>query len=377
MSYPSFKIDFPLNIKKRIKSNLDDVVESGRFSSGKYVNKCEALIKDITKSPFVFAVNSGSSALEACAYALKKAHGLGKVLIPENTFIATALAFERQGFEIQFYENDIGNVFENENELKDCIGLVVVDLGGIIPLDIKEVVKDAHKRGLWVCEDACQAFGSSLNGKSAGTFADIGALSFFSTKVFTSGEGGAVITSNPVYANLVNMYRSFGKSEDWVTIHYEKGWNCRMNEFGAAVLEPQLANFNKIISDRQRIMRVYYNEFPEMDDYDLNLLVGAFDMDYNGYKIIGFLNEALDKDRFIELCKKDGVNFQGNVYDFVLSEQPVYAIGVSRSIWEGSWEENLKRMICLPCWFGMSKKEIYDVVKIIKKNLKIVRKEVK
>ena len=100
MNLPSFKINFPQTMKESMMANFKDVIDSGMVATGKYARRVEEIIKEKTGSKNVFAVNSGSSALEAAAYALKKEHGWGKVLIPANTFVATSFAFERQGFDI-------------------------------------------------------------------------------------------------------------------------------------------------------------------------------------------------------------------------------------------------------------------------------------
>ena len=75
MNLPSFKIDFSDTLKKKMMSNIEDVLNSGMVATGKYARRVEEIIKEKTGSKNVLAVNSGSSALEAAAYAFKKEHG--------------------------------------------------------------------------------------------------------------------------------------------------------------------------------------------------------------------------------------------------------------------------------------------------------------
>lgn len=358
---PSFKIDWSPDMRETALNNLEDVLSSGMIAAGKYVNRCEEWIKERTGIGYALMMSSGSAALEACAYALREKHGLGKVLIPANTFIATALAFERMGFEIDFYRNGILNV---NFEIPDgYVGIVVVDLGGTIPEDIYDLIEEAHERGMWVCEDAAQAFGSSLNGVQAGWFSDIAIYSFFATKVFTSGEGGAVVTDNEDLAERVWMYRDFGKEERWVSWHTAKGWNCRMNELGAAVLYAQLIYFDNILKARAGIRNKYREE--------LSSVAGIFFPPvpfvphlFNGYKTMMFLDPMIDKDRFIERCKELGVKFQGSVYEWVLpDEQPIYHHKLPVA---GEWAYDWKRMVCLPSWYGMKYYHIHRVIDAIK-----------
>jgi len=357
---PSFKIDLNKLIGEEVHSNIQYILDSGMFAGGKYVRECEELIRNKIDSKYVYMVASGSAALEACAYTLKEKHGLGKVLIPANTFVATSLAFERLGFAVDFYRNGITEI---DFEIPEgYIGIVIVDLGGVIPFDIEDFIRKCHSKGMWVCEDACQALGSHLRGRQAGTFGDISAFSFFSTKVLTAGEGGAVIVNNPDYVYFVEMYRDFGKTEPWVSYHKEKGWNCRMNEFGAAILSVQLKYCEEIIQNRG-LIRIHYRH--KLKDYAEKLrFLPAPDCNYffNGYKVITFLDKSIDKEEFIKFCNKNGVKIQGSVYNWILSEQPIY---LNKEPIAGKWNYAWKRMICLPSWYGMTREETDYTIKVI------------
>lgn len=373
-NYPSFKIDLPSNLKKRALANVEDALNNGQFYSGKYVKACEEQIKNFLGARYVFCTSSGSSALESCAYALRKKYNLGTVLIPMNTFVATSAAFERLGFNIQYYENNFDKVmFDGLNAFDpDAVGIVVVDLAGRIPENLPELIEEAHKRGLWVCEDACQAYGSSLESKKAGTFGDISALSFFSTKVVSSGEGGAVVTDNPDLATMVRMYRNFGKDEEWVSYHYAEGWNCRMNEFGAAVLLPQLEDAQEIIKNRNEIEQWYRKHLTGgCVQYPRDPIEKKFY--FNGYKVFFYLCPKVNKEEFIERCRAEGVNFQGNVYDWILPEQPIYR--QKRIVFNEEWRKPLKRMFCLPAWYGMTENEVILISSAITRALENMSKK--
>ncbi len=369
MNISGFKIDFPKKLKDKILVNFNDVLDSGMFASGKYVGLCEEKIKEITNAKNVFMAASGSSALEACAATFKKIHGLGKVLIPANTFVATSAAFEKVGFEVEFYPNDIERISFPLLSSGEYVGFVIVDLGGRIPENIKNVVKWMHDKGMWVCEDACQAFGSTLGGRHAGTFADIGTYSFFGTKVLTSGEGGAIVTNNPLYANRIKFYRSFG-NVDRSPNHYTEGWNCFMDEFSAAILYAQLDGYREILLNRSQIREKYRKKLKNTKEIHFikNPRQKHF---FNGYKTILFLDNEVNKEEFISKCKEKGVKFQGNVYDTTLPEQFVYRR--YKCEMPTHWQEKLKRMICLPGWYGMTDKEIDYVVGVIKKVLKEIK----
>lgn len=367
MTIPSFKVNLPSRLKREIKYNIETVLESGMYASGNFVNECESKIKKIVKARYVFATASGSSALECCAYALKKEYGLGTVLIPANTFIATATAFQRAGFDTEFYPNDLTTIKIPTIKRKKYKGVVIVDLGGIIPYNIKRVIDWAHTNNMWTCEDACQSFGSYLDKKYAGTYADVGAYSFFATKVISSGEGGAMVTNNSHYAKYVRFYRDFGRINPWISKHYKDGWNCRMNEFGAAVLSAQLDQYNEILKDRKRIRERYRQKLGKENMVHF-LPYPKKSFFFNGYKIILFLENKVDKDKFTEFCLKKEVKMQGNIYDVTLPEQPIYKnLKITSDV---KWINALRRMICLPSYYGMSNKEIDYVAKIVSQSLK-------
>lgn len=372
MKVPSFKIDLSQRMKQKIVANINMILDSGMFSSGEFTKACEEKVKQIAGAKFAFMTASGSAALETCASVLKKEHGLGKVLIPNNTFIATALAFEKAGFTIDFYNNGFNNLSWEEGELSNNYkGVVIVELGGFIPENIKDFIDSCHKKGLWVCEDSAHAFGSTLGGKQAGTFADIAAFSFFATKVVTSGEGGAVITNNPIYAREIEMFRDFGRLNPWASYHYSKGWNCRMNEFEAAVLLPQLDNHEEIINSRQKIVRIYAKKLEKSKGLRFLGYPSVIEKP-NGYKVIAFIEPSLvNREKFLQICAEKNVKFQGKVYEYSLTEQPPY--WGKRAVM-GIYDEPFfsTNMICLPSWYGMKEEEIDYIVKIIQEALQEV-----
>ena len=368
MKLPSFKINLSNAIKADTLRNISRILETGMFASHEYVQKCADQINDIIGTDpgwedRIQMFSSGSSALEACAFALREKHSLGRVLVPANTFVATALAFERVGFDVEFYRNGI---FETNFEIPlDAVGLVIVDLGGWIPQDIVYLVAKARKMGLWVCEDACQAFGSELVGIFAGTFGDLGTYSFVATKTFTGGEGGAVVVNDPEYLHSIESYRDFGKTERWVSFHPDRGWNCRMNEFGAAVLSAQLDRFEEIMGCRAGTGMLYEDALSDVPDLKFPRMP-AIPHRFNGYKIIAFLDAAIDMDRLVENCGQRGVKFQGSVYTWILPEQPIYQ---DKKTIAGHWRYDWKRMVCLPSWYGITGEQIRYVARVIREEI--------
>ncbi len=90
-----------------------------------------------------------------------------------------------------------------------------------------------------------------------GLSGDAAVTSFYATKVFTGGEGGAILTDDPELDEFVRKHRNFGKPSPWVTHHESRGWNYRMQEFAAHLVSEQLADADEILAARRRIAATY------------------------------------------------------------------------------------------------------------------------
>src|SRR5229473_2583412 len=122
--------------------------------------------------------------------------------------------------------------------------------------DIDEILRIAAKHNLKVVEDCAHAHGGMWKGKGAGSMGDMGAFSFQSSKLITSGEGGAVITNNLEYMELVQSYINAGRASLTDKYHHRIiGFNYRMGEFQAAVLGPQLDRLPAQAKIREKNMK--------------------------------------------------------------------------------------------------------------------------
>ena len=122
--------------------------------------------------------------------------------------------------------------------------------------DMDEILRLASEHNLKVIEDCAHAHGGMWRGKGAGSMGDLGAFSFQTSKLITSGEGGAVITNNLEYMELVQSYINAGRAS--VSDKFKKriiGFNYRLGEFQAAVLGAQLKRLPKEGAIRQKNMK--------------------------------------------------------------------------------------------------------------------------
>jgi dTDP-4-amino-4,6-dideoxygalactose transaminase len=122
--------------------------------------------------------------------------------------------------------------------------------------DMDEILRVAARHDLKVVEDCAHAHGGMWMGKGAGSMGDLGAFSFQSSKLITSGEGGAVVTNNLEYMERVQSYINAGRASVTDTYrHRIIGFNYRLGEFQAAVLGPQLDRLPAQSAIREKNMR--------------------------------------------------------------------------------------------------------------------------
>jgi dTDP-4-amino-4,6-dideoxygalactose transaminase len=124
--------------------------------------------------------------------------------------------------------------------------------------DMDEILRIAAKHNLKVIEDCAHAHGGMWKGKGAGSMGDLGAFSFQSSKLITSGEGGAVITNNLEYMERVQSYINAGRASLTDKFHHRiVGFNYRIGEFQAAVLGPQLDRLPEQAATRDKNMKYF------------------------------------------------------------------------------------------------------------------------
>lgn len=234
-----------------------------RYASRKksVVDDFEADIRKYLNLRYALGLNNGTSALKAALVALGIKTS-DRVLISSYTFIATPASVISVGGIPVAIDLDLKfgmDLVQLEEELKKgCSAIIVVHLQGRA-FDILSILKLAKKYKVPVIEDACQAFSSKLNGKYAGTMADIGVYSFQQYKQLSSGEGGMLVTNNESYFKRAKTYSDHGivrEQMSWDVDGAMIGDNLRMNNLHAAILRSQLKKLPTVIR-LQKMKRSY------------------------------------------------------------------------------------------------------------------------
>ena len=191
-------------------------------------------------------VANGTDALELTLAALGIGQG-DEVIVPANTFIATAAAVVRAGAVPRFADVSDETLLMTPETLSEAItprtrAVMVVHLYGQVP-DMDELLAVAHDAGIFVIEDAAQAHGAQWAGQRAGSFGVAACFSFYPGKNLGAfGDAGAVVTAEPELADRVRTLANHGRSHG--SSHYEHefvGRNSRLDALSAIALQGKLA----------------------------------------------------------------------------------------------------------------------------------------
>jgi len=223
------------------------------FGGGKRVRELESLLSNFVGSQYAVALNSGTSALHAALLSLGIGRG-DEVLIPSFTFLATANAVFATGANPVFVDIKKSDYTIDPSDLEKKVtsrskAVIPVHLYGHT-VDMNTINEVASKHSLHVIEDACQSLGSTYNGKQTGSIGEIGCLSFYASKVLTSGEGGAIVTNSKELADRIRMIRNHGMLEGYDTRIF--GLNLRMTEISAAIAKVQMRKLKRMLQIRRK-----------------------------------------------------------------------------------------------------------------------------
>lgn len=210
-----------------------------------------------------YCVGTGNG-LDALMLALK-ALGIkdgDEVIVPSNTYIATALAVTYVGATPVFVEPDIKtfNIDSKKIELaitRKTKAIIPVHLYGQ-PCDMDLILNTAKKYNLYVLEDCAQAHGAKYKGQKVGSFGDVAGFSFYPGKNLGAfGDAGATVTNNEGLAKKIKALGDYGS--DYKYHHIYLGNNSRLDEIQAAFLRAKLPLLDKMNQERRRIAKLYFD----------------------------------------------------------------------------------------------------------------------
>jgi dTDP-3-amino-3,4,6-trideoxy-alpha-D-glucose transaminase len=223
------------------------VAGSGAFTGGAAVEEFEAAYAAWCGARFAVGVSSGTDALVLALRALGIEAG-DEVVVPANSFIATAEAVSLAGARPRFADVDEHTQLMTARTLAAALTpavrcVIPVHLFGRT-VELAPILELARSRGLSVLEDAAQAHGARYRGRRVGTIGDVGAFSFYPAKNLGAwGDAGAVVTSSTELAERVRLLRSHGESPRYH--HRIVGTTARLDAIQAGILRHKLSRLER------------------------------------------------------------------------------------------------------------------------------------
>ena len=363
MRIPASRPTFTAEDVEFIVDRFSTILREGAFlSMGKYGEELEEQFARYVGVEHAVSCNSGTSALEMICRGLELEGG--EVIIPSNTFIATANAVINAG--AQFVFADCGDdMCLDVEDVKRRItartrAVMTVHIGGLVSQGAIELRDLCEEAGIHLIEDAAQAHGSTLDGMMAGSIGVAAGFSFFSTKVMTAGEGGIVTTKDATLAGVAKSLREFGKEPSgvYVNLHRRLGYNWRMPEVCALLAIRQLKAVDAMLERRRTIAGIYDQELEGVDG--MSVIRPVAPETHNYFKYIVVLHDR-DRVEVHEAMRERGIQIGGYVYEVPLHKQPVFA--EHNSLWLPKTEYLCARHICLPIYPTLADADAVRVAK--------------
>lgn len=252
-------------LRHDIDAAIRDVCEKSHFIGGEQIVAFEHEWASFTGARHAIGVANGTDAIELVLKALELPAG-SRVLIPANTFIATAEAVVAAGLIPRFVdvEADSGlmDLSACEVAIDQTVRVVIpVHLYGRL-MDMQPLLDLARALDLFVIEDAAQAHGARRNGRHAGSFGLAGTFSFYPSKNLGAfGDAGAIVTDDDLIADRVRLLRDHGAR---VRDNHEMvGANSRLDALQASILRVKLTRLETWNQARREVAAVYRERLDE------------------------------------------------------------------------------------------------------------------
>lgn len=283
--------------------SLADSVLDFWLTEGRFAKQFEEQFSRYLKVPHAVLTNSGSSA-NLLAFSALTSSKLGRKRIKAgDEVITTAAAFPttvnpiiQLGCIPVFLDIDLNTLNIDSSKIEKAVTqktkaiFLAHSLGN--PFDLKTIMRIAKKYGLFVIEDACDALGSTYHNQLVGTFGDIGTFSFYPAHHITLGEGGALVTKNPLLNKIIRSMRDWGRDcwcgtgqddtckkrfgwklgklpfgYDHKYIYSHLGYNLKLTDMQAAVGVAQMSKIREIIEKRRNNFQYFYQGLKKYKDF--------------------------------------------------------------------------------------------------------------
>ena len=357
---------------KYIKQAIDSRKICG---DGQFTKKCNEKFEEITDAKKVLMTTSGTSALEMAALLADIKPG-DEVIMPSYTFVSTANAFVLRGATIVFVDIRPDTMNIDENLIEDAItektkAIVPVHYGGVA-CEMDTICDIAKRHNLVVVEDAAQGVMSFYKGRALGSIGDFGCYSFHETKNYSMGEGGAVLVNHEKNVERAEIIREKGTNRTkffrgqidkytWVDL----GSSYLQSELNCAYLYAQIENPDIINNDRLKSWNTYYELLTPLKEKDcIDLPIVPEGCVHNAHMFYIKTKDLEERSKLIAFLKENGI---GAVFHYI----PLHSSPAGQQFGRFHGEDKYttkesERLLRLPMYYGLEKKDIEYVVSKIK-----------
>jgi len=355
----------PVNslIKSEMLAAFERVYDSNWFILGGHLSTFEAEYAKYNNSRYCIGVSNGLDALHLSLKAIGVGSG-DEVIVPSNTYIATALAVSYVGAKPVFVEPNFNTYNIDVNRIEDSItsktkAIIPVHLYGQA-CEMESIMRIADNNSLFVIEDNAQSHGSNYIGKSTGSWGHVNATSFYPGKnIGALGDAGAITTDIEQFAKKIQILRNYGSEKKY----YNEliGHNMRMDEVQAALLSIKLNYISEWTSQRKTIAKWYNEELKNVGDLILPSVASGSTHVYHLYVIRTNKRDALK-----EFLTKNEI---GTLIHYPI---PVHLQKAYQDLGKKKGDFPLAEILAetclsLPMWPGLKKEEISYISNIIRR----------
>ena len=337
-------------------------------NNGPLHNELEFKLANYLKVKNISLCSNGTLALLTAIKSLKIE---GDVITTPYSFIATsnALIWNKLNPIFVDIEENSPNIDPLKIEAsitKNTSAILAVHCYGI-PCTVEKLELIAKKHKLKLIYDAAHAFGVELNNKSILNYGDLSILSFHATKVFNTFEGGAIISNDKKRIELINQLKNFG-FESQVQIN-EIGINAKMSEINSAIGLAQIEYIDKVINKRKNLTELYHknlNKFSGLKFFDIENIV-QYNYSYLPVQVLE--SNKCSRDDLFEFLKNKNVFSRRYFYPLITNTIAYKEFKSSTKNSLLNAEKLAARILCLPLYPSLKKREVNRICKLIASKL--------
>lgn len=344
-------------IRAEMQAAFEAVYDGNWFIMGQHLEAFEAAYAQYNGVRHAIGVSNGLDALILGLKALEIGEG-DEVIVPAHTFVASALAVSHVGATPVFAEPDPKTYNLDPDAVAQAItprtkAIMPVHLYGQA-CEMDRIMALAQQHGLYVLEDNAQAHGAHFKGQATGTFGDAAGISFYPGKNLGAlGDGGMLVTNRDDIAEQVNMLRNYGSREKY--LNEVIGYNMRLDELQAALLQVKLKYLPEWTAERQQIAR-WYDEYLR----DTSGLILPYTHPDAGHVYHLYVVRTHKRDELQAYLKDQGI---GTLIHYPIPPhlQPAYEnLGLKKGSFPIT-EELTLTSLSLPLWIGLTQRAVKEV----------------